>query len=354
MIRVKTLQQTPNKFTVSAPSNIAFVKYWGKYGRQLPINPSVSMTLKNCVTMCEISYTTSDNLSGFELERYEFMGEENPKFYERFNNYLVSILDVLPGLSKFKISISSTNTFPHSAGIASSASAFSALAYGVACLASDFEKDSKEFLDQCSELARLGSGSAARSILGPYMQWGEDPFIENSTNNCARIVQEVHPEFLELKDTILLVDKKEKSVSSSAGHSLMHGHPFKENRIVQARENTRNILQAIKAGDWNLFGEILENEALTLHALMMSSYPSFILLKPNSLEIIERVKAFRVRTNISLYFTIDAGPNIHLIYKNEDAGVIEKFVKDDLAQLCHEGSYIIDEIGIGAGVVDGK
>jgi diphosphomevalonate decarboxylase len=352
MIRLNTLQKLPNKLIVSGPSNIAFVKYWGKYGIQLPINTSVSMTLKNCVTKCEISYTARNESKGFELESYEFMGKENPKFYDRFNNYLTNILDILPGLNRYKISISSTNTFPHSAGIASSASAFSALAYAIACLASEHKKDSLPFQKQCSELARLGSGSAARSINGPYMQWGEDEFINGSSNECANIVTDVHPEFLHLKDTILLVDKNEKAVSSSVGHSLMHGHPFKESRILQAKQNTRTILKAIKNGDWVLFGEILENEALTLHALMMSSYPSFILLKPNSLEIIERVKEFRNRTKLSLYFTIDAGPNIHLIYKKSEETVIEEFIKKELIDLCHEGSYIIDESGTGAGVIN--
>ena len=111
---------------------------------------------------------------------------------------------------------------------------------------------------------------------------------------------------------------------------------------------------SLREGDWEKFGSILENEALTLHALMMSSTPSFILLKANSLEIIERVKDFRTMNNINLYFTIDAGPNIHLIYKKEDEVIIEKFIERDLKSLCHEGSYIIDEIGYGAEVINDK
>lgn len=335
MIHKKTI-------SVEAPANIAFVKYWGKQGRQMPINPSVSMTLKECVTRCQIEY--EDFKEGPILESYQFEGAENEAFRNRIEKYLNDIIDIYPLLENLKLSIKTENTFPHSAGIASSASAFAAIGYALA----QIEK-SENIDKRASELARLGSGSASRSVTGPYMMWG-DFEEEASTDGYAIAIEDIHLDFHNLKDAVLLIDQNEKKISSSAGHAMMDTHPFRENRIKQANQHTKKILKAMREGDWELFGNILETEALTLHAMMMTSSPSYLLLAPNTLAAIEKIRDYRKKTSISAYFTIDAGPNIHLIYLQKDEESVESFIKQNLTDLCHDGRIIFDQCGAGARV----
>ena len=201
-------------------------------------------------------------------------------------------------------------------------------------------------LDKMSLLARLGSGSACRSIQGPIMHWGEI-HDEPSTNENATLVKSIHKDFSQINNSILIVDNTTKDVGSSAGHALMNAHPYRENRIDQANENIKSILNSLRNGDWENFGEVLENEALSLHALMMSSYPSFTLLKPNSLKIIEKIRDYRKIQKLPLYFTIDAGPNIHLIYPDSIKAKAQDFIHNELGRFCHESTIIHDHYGQG-------
>jgi len=339
--------QDKQELVVSAPSNIAFVKYWGKKGQQLPINPSVSMTLQACVTKTKFTYRFEND--GPALESYSFEGNENPSFKARIEKYLGSVIEVCPALKNLKFSIESENTFPHSAGIASSASAFAAIGYALAYIDDTVSNDLNM---RASNLARLGSGSAARSIDGPYMAWGLSDAVEGSSDEHAVKLADIHSEFENVCDSILLVSKDEKAVSSSQGHALMQDHPFKQVRIDQARKNTKELVKALKIGDWEHFGKVVEEEALTLHAMMMTSDPSFILLAPQSLEVIKRVRDYRAQSKLPLYFTIDAGPNIHLIYPEQHAEEIQNFINAELADLCEGKSFINDKCGSGTRIIN--
>ena len=346
---MKKSSKNLNNLVVQAPSNIAFIKYWGKFGVQYPINPSLSMTLSECRTITEFKYHwEADSFSHTETL---FEGEQSKAFHERLTKYFKSLIPSFPELNKLAISISSKNTFPHSAGIASSASAYGAIGYGLSKILSEKSSKNIEDLKLASQLARLGSGSAARSIEGPYVRWGVDSRGEGS-NDYAQIIKNIHPSFEELCDAILLVDTGEKAVSSSSGHALMDNHIYKDVRVKQANKNFDEIVEAMIEGDFLRFGEILENEALSLHALMMSSYPSYLLLKPNSLNIIEKVRQFRKDTKCPLYFTIDAGPNIHLIYPASKKDSVEKFIEKELKGFCSGGKYILDKVGLGASAND--
>ena len=333
--------KTHGEIKVQAPSNIAFVKYWGKTGRQYPLNPSISMTLSSCVTKMRLRYNT--NAPAFSLDQFLFDGTPNPKFENRITAYQQSIQDACPVLKNLNLSIETENTFPHSAGIASSASAFAALGYALAYI----ENAQTDIKSRASFLARLGSGSAARSLDGPFMIWG-DYAPEKSSNDYAQKISNIHPAFEKMRDCILILDRNEKTTSSSAGHSLMQDHPFAQGRIDQANNNTAQILNALKTGDWESFGNIVETEALTLHALMMTSNPSYILLKPASLSVIEKIRIYRAKTGAQIYFTIDAGPNIHVIYPDKAAQQIEDFIQSELVPLCQNGHFIKDRAGEGA------
>ena len=289
----------------SSPSNIALVKYWGKHGRQLPSNPSISMTLKNAKTHYKITAKPSETF--FSITSFKFDGVENSSFLIRVEKFINSIKDELPFLNEFSLEIETENDFPHSVGIASSASSFSALAL---CLC-DLEekilgKKTENFFNKASYFARLGSGSASRSVCSPFAIWGGLNGI-SSSDKYAVVFNDVHEHFKTLKNAIVIVDGNEKAVSSSLGHSLMDNNPYSGIRFDLARKNTYELIKAMQDNDLTSFVNIVENEALGLHALMMLSEPSFVLLKPRSLEIIQKVRSFRVKHDVPICFTIDAG-----------------------------------------------
>jgi diphosphomevalonate decarboxylase len=330
-----------------SPSNIALVKYWGKYGRQLPSNPSVSFTLKNAHTNMRMTYKegTGNVVLFFEEKR-------NEAFEGRMAKFMKSIADVYPFLQSLDFQIHSDNSFPHSAGIASSASAMSALCL---CLCSIEQQifgslqDADEFLQKASYLSRLASGSACRSVYPKLGQWGIHDKIKRSTNQYAVDVSgEVDPVFHTFKNSILIASAKEKSVSSSAGHQLMENNSYAPVRFKQANDNLEKLMVAMKKGDLTTFIEIVEEEALTLHALMMTSTPSYVLMKPNSLELIERVRSFRSKTGLPVCFTLDAGPNLHVLYPANIANEVQAFIQEECKPFCENGLIIEDEVGEGA------
>src|SRR5690606_1215696 len=158
----------------------------------------------------------------------------------------------------------------------------------------------------------------------------------------------IHEVFHNFKDTILLVDKGEKQVSSSVGHNLMLNHPFAEQRFVQAQENMTKLIPILSEGNLDAFIQIVESEALSLHAMMLTSMPYFILMKPNTLEIINRIWKYRQETRSHLCFTLDAGANVHLLYPADEAERVVLFIRNELAQFCKNGEFILDEMGYGA------
>lgn len=338
------------KIAYQAPSNIAFVKYWGKHGRQLPMNPSLSMTLSKCISKCEISYSLQEKKKG--IISFLFEGKENILFQKRLQSYLDGIEDIYPLASELTLKIQSENTFPHSAGIASSASAMAAFSSCLAkieerqkTLLTASQRSANDFKRRSSVLARLASGSACRSIYGQYALWGKTKWNEGS-DEYASPFTEIHHDFLKLCDSVLIVSSGVKEISSSLGHSMMNTHLYKEVREHQAHENMRMIVAAMKRGDYKTFGEILESEALTLQALMMTSFPSFLLLAPNSIRLIELIKSYRKSTDNPVYFTVDAGPNIHLIYPKKIKKEVVNFITRELLPFCE--TVIHDEIGVGA------
>jgi diphosphomevalonate decarboxylase len=211
------------------------------------------------------------------------------------------------------------------------------------------EMTEEYFYQKASLLARLGSGSACRSIKGSVVVWGNQVNIKGSSDLFGmEYPYAIHAIFNNFQDTILLVDKGEKQVSSTVGHELMHNHPFAERRFAQAHENLDQLIAIFESGNLEAFIKIVESEALTLHAMMMTSMPYFILMKPNTLEIINAIWKFRNETKISVCFTLDAGANVHVLYPNNSKEKVLQFIKDELVGYCQNGQYLCDEIGIGA------
>lgn len=349
-----TTEQHTASYQWQAPSNIAIVKYWGKKSGQIPANPSLSFTLSACRTITKVSVspkTTADQ----ELEfTFSFEGQPKPSFEPKLKQFFERIAPYAPYLKTHRLEIDSSNTFPHSSGIASSASGMAALSLCLLSLERDLNPQMTDdyFYQKASFFARLGSGSACRSIKGQAVVWGETASIPNSTDAYGVAFPfDLHPAFENTRDAILLVDKGEKQVSSTVGHELMHGHPFAANRFAQAHTNLEQLKTILTQGNWSDFIELMESEALTLHAMMMTSRPYFILMKPNTLEIIHKIWAFRKATNLAVGFTLDAGANVHVLYADKDAVEVEKFIENELKSHCQNGNYILDKLGFGASTI---
>lgn len=337
--------------TWKAPSNIALVKYWGKKEPQIPENPSISFTLSNCVTKTTLEYSKLDKTSSeFNFSVY-FEGKQKEGFKPKIEKFFKRIESYIPFLKEYELVIRSSNSFPHSSGIASSASSMAALAL---CLMSMERENNplmteRYFLKKASFLARLGSGSASRSIGGELIVWGEHKEIPGSSDLFGiEFPYPIHENFKIFQDAILLVDRGEKQVSSSVGHQLMFNHPFAQQRFKQANENISKLSQVIQTGDVDEFIQIVESEALSLHAMMMTSNPSFILMKPNTLEIIHKIWEFRSRTNTAICFTLDAGANVHVLYPKSEIEKVQTFITEELLQYCQDNQCIFDHIGKGA------
>ncbi|WCM41782.1 diphosphomevalonate decarboxylase [Flavobacterium sp. CBA20B-1] len=344
-----TKPTTKGSFTFSAPSNIALVKYWGKKEHQIPANPSLSFTLNNCKTVTTLQYEpkTEKNIS-FDLL---FEGQPKESFRPKIQKYFERIQDLCPYILDYHFTIDTKNTFPHSSGIASSASGMAALSANIIALEKLIHPNQTEayYLQKASLLARLGSGSACRSIKGNIVVWGKTESIENSSDLFGvDFPYEINAVFQHYQDTILLVDKGEKQVSSTVGHELMHNHPFAARRFQQAHEHIAKLKDILKSGNLTEFIALVESEALTLHAMMMTSMPYFILMKPNTLEIINQLWKFRETTYVPVCFTLDAGANVHVLYPNDYKEEVQKFIANELAKYCQNNQFIHDEMGFGA------
>ena len=240
----------------------------------------------------------------------------NPVFEAKVQDFLRSIQKDFPFLGSQHLLIETSNSFPHSAGIASSASAMSALAL---CLCSldilhggklpeDFS--AKHPTMQGWVLAVQPDPSILNSVSGERPTWFHSAPIQYALASPVHY----HANFNDIQDTILLVSRSEKSVSSRAGHALMDKHPMARIRYRNAVVRLEKLLSVLTTGDWSAFASIVEAEALELHALMMTSDPSYILMTPNTLDIIQRIRDFRERTQLPVCFTLDAGPNVHVLY----------------------------------------
>lgn len=335
------------KVAWQCPSNIALIKYWGKFGQQLPRNPSISFTLDNAFTKTSIEYhSKEDDQISFDII---FDGKAREDFKPKIHKFLSQITNIYPFIKQLHFTIRSENSFPHSAGIASSASSMGAIAL---CLCSieenlfDKFKSQDSFYTKASYLARIGSGSACRSIFPVASIWGKSTDISSSDDSFGiPFGDSIHPVFHNFHDDILIVSAEEKEVSSTVGHELMNNNIYATSRYTQAKSNLHSLIKTLKTGDLNTFIKIVEDEALTLHALMMTSNPSFILIRPETLTLIELIRKYRKEKNIPVCFTLDAGPNIHLLYPDQYSDSVCDFIEKYLSKHCKIVLY--DKIGLG-------
>jgi len=352
------MRDMDNNFTsirvgYQCPSNIALVKYWGKKegGVQLPANPSISWSLGDLHATTTVEMVPRKGAQSFV---FTLGGVLKPSFEPKIASFLTKIASDCPWLVDFTLHIDSQNNFPHGTGIASSAAGFGALSLCLAHIEQLLLGDTSlhtevggmNFWQRSSYLSRIGSGSACRSMFSRPAIWGETPTVAGSSNLFAvEIDAEVHPSLSYWKDVVLIVDDGEKSVSSSAGHALLTNHPYAEARFGQAQKNLDGIVLAMRDGDVKSFIEIVESEALQLHSMMMTSIPYYVLMRPNTLAIIEQIWRFREQTGLSVCFTLDAGANVHFLYDGKIEETVMNFVNNTLLPYCKNGQYLCSDTG---------
>jgi len=282
----------------SASPNIAFIKYWGNRDPvlRLPSNGSISMTLDNLETTTTVQIdpnSTSDSLfiNGKRAEASSL---------KRVSTFLDQLRHKF-GRDEF-IHIQSTNNFPAGTGIASSASAFAAL---TAAYIRAIEKTPSN--RELSMLARLGSGSACRSIYGGFVEW-----YASDINNQSYAEQIAPPTYWDLVDIIAVIGYAHKSVGSFAGHSLANTSSLQQARILSCKNRLDACRKAILSRDFELLADTAELDSNMMHAVMLTSSPSLIYWEPATIEIMKSVQALR-KKGIPVFYTIDAGPNVHCV-----------------------------------------
>jgi len=305
------------KITVTAPANIAFIKYWGNTDDNLPLNSSISMTLDHCMTTTTAEHTDAqensiliaDDQDVFhELSTADIKGKKAYEQVERIRN--------MSGTKDF-LKITTKNSFPSNTGIASSASGFAALtaaavlAYGM----NDFFEDKKEL----SKLVRQsGSGSAARSVYGGFVE-----LLTGKNSEDAYAVQLADEKHWGLCDIVAIVNGSSKKISSSEGHRSARTSPYFETRLAEMDSRINLTREAIKEKDFEKLGIATERDTISMHMIMMSSQHPLYYWESGTIEVMKHVIAWREQEHIQIYFSIDAGANVHVICEEKNVDEIE-------------------------------
>ena len=322
------------KATVTAPSNIAFIKYWGARDLEqaLPVNASISMTLTECVSLSTVAFEDGSD----EPDRIELAGEDGSltpppvSFRERALQHLDRMRRWSHKNGSFRVA--TRNSFPTGAGIASSASGFAALT-----LAATKALGLTLSTPELSDLARMsGSGSAARSVLGGYVFWSPEG---KGAGHAIALAPASH---WDLRDVIALVDHGEKDVSSLDGHRVAASSPHFETRQRILPQRLELVRRAIAERDLDLLGPVLEEEAIELHLIAMSSKPPIFYWKPGTVQVLDKLRRMR-REGLRAWATMDAGANVHVICTPRSEGAVIA----ELEGLSGVSGVVLDGAGEG-------
>ncbi len=299
-----------------APSNIALCKYWGKRSVELnlPVNSSLSISLGNKGTITKVSII-NNNIDQVSLNG-NLMSEQS-NFYKKIVNFLDLLREknVLINKKTF-FNIDTHSNLPIAAGLATSASGFAAL---VKALDQLFSWNLS--LKDLSMLARLGSGSASRSLWHGFVKWhaGVQP---NGIDSFAEPIDFVWPE---LCIGLLVIDAQEKHISSREAMQIsVNTSPFYNTWPSLAAKDLTVLETAIKTKDFSLLGATSEANALAMHAIMLSSRPVIMYSNSDTINNIKKIWKLRYSDNLDLYFTQDAGPNLKLLFLYKDLAIVKE------------------------------
>lgn len=331
--------------TATAHANLAFVKYWGKvdFKLNLPVNGSVSMNLSAAQTTTTATFDgryTSDTVivAGEELD-------PDAPFARKVRAHLDRVR-ALAGMDTWA-KVETANNFPQGAGFASSASGFAALTLAATRAAGLGDLDEKAL----SRLARVGSGSACRSIPGGFVEW-----LAGMNDATSYAVQVAPPDHWDIRDVAVVVSRGEKQVPSTDGHKLVANSPYWQARKAHVLHRVNRVTHAIKARQFERFGRELEAEAMEMHAVALTSAHTqngawtsgIYYLEPDTLALMRAAQDWRAG-GLPVYFTLDAGPTVHLICEGEHAGQVQDAVRD--LQGDRDWTVYVSEPAPGAQVV---
>ena len=294
--------------TAIAHPNIAFIKYWGNCEPEarIPANGSISMNLGGLETRTTVTFEPSLKSDMLILNGQSVSGTSSSRASE--------FLDRVRGMAGLKefARIESENNFPMGAGIASSASAFAALALA-SSTAAGLNLDEAAL----SRLARTGSGSACRSIPGGFVEW-----LADGCDPDSGAVSIASPEHWDLCDCVAVISREHKPTGSTEGHALAHTSPLQKARVDGAPQRLTQCRNAILARDFEAFAEVTELDNNLMHAVMMTSRPQLIYWQPATIAIMKAVQSWRA-AGLAACYTIDAGPNVHVICERADQEQVE-------------------------------
>ena len=293
--------------SAAAHPNIAFIKYWGNRDNalRLPSNGSVSMNLGALATKTTVTFRKD-----LKADVLTVNGAQRSRDAEiRAAAFMDEVRRLVPGIGYAEIV--SENNFPMGAGIASSASAYAALALAASAAAGLNLKE-----NECSRLARMGSGSASRSIPDGFCEWLSGQGDEDSY--AVSIAPSSH---WDLRDLIAVASGEHKKVGSSAGHGMAGTSPFQAERVRTAPERVKTCREAVLDRDFDALAEVSERDMMMMHAVMMTQDPPLFYWEPVSLRLIKLVREWR-EEGLPCFATLDAGPNVHVICLPESAAEV--------------------------------
>lgn len=320
------------KATAIAPSNIAFTKYWGKKDEELrlPENGSISMCLSNLLTTTTVEFSPD-----FTKDEIIIDGKQEKDSSKRVTEHLDRVRK-MAGIN-LKAKVVSENNFPSGTGLSSSASGFAALTLA-ASKAAGLNLSEKEL----SILARQGSGSACRSIPGGFVQW-----LDGDTSDTSYAVQIFPPDYWDIADVVAVVSENKKEVPTSLGQQSVKSSPFMPVRLNRMQEKNKKVKQLIKSKNFKEFGELIEQEALELHTIMLTQKPPLIYWTPGTLNLMKLTYRWRTE-GLEVYFTVNTGQDIHLIVEQKNVEKVKtklkkiKEVKEIIMNTPSEGTRLIN------------
>ncbi len=308
----------------SAPSNIALIKYMGKKdtAQNLPDNPSISYTLPHLTSTVELKLNDlgQDMWEPLRDSKDEVPLTLGPKEVNRFLNHL-GLLKQQFGINQ-NFTVYSRNNFPGHCGLASSASSFAALTSCAVSAFSEINEKEEPSVQTVAMLSKLGSGSSCRSFLGPWCLWSENS------------VEAIEFGFKDLIHSVVVTDAKKKKVSSSLAHKNVKSSLLYQGREQRARIRLGLMIQAFNNLDWPALFELSWAEFWDMHSLFETSNPSFGYMNADTFAVLTKVKEIWRKIGDGPVVTMDAGPNVHLLFRKE-----QKQMHDGLMSQFKEQSY---------------
>ena len=293
------------KATAIAPSNLAFIKYWGRKNEilRLPTNGSISMNLSNLLTTTTVNFLPELTCDSVTINGQEFAADAIEA--RRVTRHLDRVRQQA-GLQHCACVVSKNN-FPSSTGLSSSASSFAALTVS-ATAAAGLDLPEKEL----SVLARQGSGSACRSIPDGFVEWLDGDASDSSYGLS------LHPHnHWQIVDVVAVVSREKKEISSSEGQLAAASSPFFPVRLSRMPDKLSRARALLKQKNFTEFGELIEAEAVEMHAIMLTSTPSLMYWLPGSVKIMRLARKWR-RQGLEVYFSVNTGQDVHLICRPDD------------------------------------